>query len=262
MPLVAPTAPLVPVAAPAVTPYPYGLFSVMEFTSDEDGENGITWESVVCGGLGVTQGHCVDVNVAALVENGECSNPTTIPFNVYAYQNDSFGRGAVAVAEARVRAKFLASEQYAVEQEVSALLDIATAPTAVTITGATPADAAKYALATVEQLLVDVLGAQGVIHMSRWVASLLGLDTSGSIMRTKLGTPVAAYGGFTPEQAATPPASIMVFGTGPLRGWRSADTPIYSFPRPGINDVGVMVSRSYAIGWDCAAVAVTADVSP
>lgn len=78
----------------------------------------------------------------------------------------------------------------------------------------------RYGLALLEQALAGApLGAQGVIHTTRDVASALRLEADGKTLRTNLETPVVAGVGYSkdgPDGNPAPAGQAWMYATGPV----------------------------------------------
>jgi hypothetical protein len=246
------------VTAPAVQPYRFGLFSVAPGRPPEDSHFGtvglVGWESAWCGGaVGVTGSPCVQDNPAAIaIDSTVCNFSQFQPFWVYAYSQASAGAWLAPELEDEARARLADGEQYGVEVQLWAALD--TAVTQVAVTGA------PQGLAYVEQLLAQTYKAQGVLHMGRYAAQYLAgigaLEPDGQVLRTKLGTPVVAGGGYQ-QVAGTLPTTFDVFATGPLAVTAGAATILPATIDRAVNDIHALAFKPYAAGWDCTAVGVT-----
>lgn len=261
------------VPAPNGTPYRFGLFSVLDFAVDPDERfniAGITWQSQGCGGPGVTVNSCIDPDVDPLTPEPPCSVQAFDPFTVYVYETDSLGSASMADMRETVRQRLLAAEQFGAEMQMSTMMLDAATPIAVTV-GSDPASKVAAAVAVVEQELATMTGNTGVIHMSRFAASLVSdqLTVQGGKLVTKLGTPVAAYGGWKDYSTFTPlglwmanpeafGAPTIITGTGPLVGYRGALELDEATPELKINDASIIAQRGYALGWDCGVVAAQA----
>lgn len=246
------------VAAPSVTPYRFGLFSVAEIRTaalqgagvDEHWRFGVTWETEACGESSVTFNPCQVEIVAPLESDRLCSILEYAPFTVYAYDTDAVPGKTLDEHRQNAIARLQNGEQRSVEQVMWALLQAADpVPTNLT---ALPG---WLGLGWVEQQIAELYGSQGVIHMNRSTATALALylKPDGAIMRTVLGTPVVVGGGYDP---LTDPAtdSAYIFGTGPVVMYRSeVDTQANAVDK-AINDVSIVAQRDYVIGWDCFAV--------
>lgn len=240
------------VDAPPVTAYRYGLFSVVPPAADaaSDWEGfGITWSSVSCATPRVTLNECVTgAEVDPLVFDTVCTNPEFQTFTVYAGTKGTMRRRDSLVTMTRDR--LLEVEQFGVEAELWALLGAAVTEVAQTSLVA--------GLALVEQMLVEAYPGQGIIHMSRYAAIRLGdqLRQDGGRLVTLLGTPVVAGGGYD-QVAGVAPTTVDIYGSGPLVLRRGQVHPPEAITTPGTNDVVALAQRTYAVGWDCAAVGVT-----
>lgn len=250
------TALSVEVTAPPVVPYRFGVFSVAPIVTPADPHAfvGINWLSVGCGQVSVTGDPCVvDAPAALAVNVPDCVVMNYEPFVVYTYSDMGFiGRGgdgsdAVDAAEAQL----LAGEQFGVEDVLWGLIDAA-----VTSEVAIASANFRQGLAVVEQDLAEAYGGQGVIHMSRFTASMLtDLRVEGGRLVSPLGTPIVAGGGYDAALAGSVPTSVKMFGTGPLVLLGST---VESYPalNPATNQQATLAQRQYVVGWDCAAVGV------
>jgi hypothetical protein len=222
------TALTVNVTAPPVAPYSFGLFSVAPPGPQPDPHFGavglVAWESAWCGGaVGVTGSPCVQDNPAAIaVDNTVCNYSQFQPFWVYAYSQGSAGAWLGPELEAEARDRLVDGEQFAAEQQ--------------TYKG------------------------RGVLHMGRYAATLLSqqglLMPDGNVLRSKLGTPVIAGGGYQQVGGALP-ATYDVFGTGPVVAMAGPATTIPAQIDRGVNDTHALAFKPYVVGWDCTAVGVT-----
>jgi hypothetical protein len=252
------TALTVNVTAPPVAPYSFGLFSVAPPGPQPDPHFGavglVAWESAWCGGaVGVTGSPCVQDNPAAIaVDNTVCNYSQFQPFWVYAYSQGSAGAWLGPELEAEARDRLVDGEQFAAEQQLWAAMDAAI--TQVAVTGG------PHGLAYVEQLLAQTYKGRGVLHMGRYAATLLSqqglLMPDGNVLRSKLGTPVIAGGGYQQVGGALP-ATYDVFGTGPVVAMAGPATTIPAQIDRGVNDTHALAFKPYVVGWDCTAVGVT-----
>jgi hypothetical protein len=119
----------------------------------------------------------------------------------------------------------------------------------------TAAASVEAALADAEAGIAQVIGALGVLHMSRATASLLKnrLEPRGGRMFTRIGTPVAVGAGY-PDEA--------IVGTAAMFGYRSE--VFTSSNRPGDllnranNDLTAIAERTVLVGFDpCPVIKVT-----
>lgn len=115
----------------------------------------------------------------------------------------------------------------------------------------------RYGLALLEEAIASgPVGAQGLIHAPRVVASTLPLEKDGTTLRTSLGTPVVAGIGYSrkgPTGADAPAGKAWLYATGPV-SVRLGPTTII----PGklnqaidirINDIEYFVDRPAAVTW-------------
>lgn len=248
----------VPVNAPAVTPYRFGLDSVMDFADHEHGELGITWESQAAATAHITNDPCVDPSADLFGDGIEtyCSLGAADPFTVFVYDTDSIAGRPTSVHEARATDRFRAAELHGVETAFVAALAAASVTPVTIALGTTPQEKLLSGLATVERDLADLLHTQGVIVMSRYAAIHLGdnLVAQGGMLRTRLGTPVAALGGGDLGE--------LIYGIGPLAAHRGPEDTTTVVPNTATNDVAIIVHRTYAIGWDVGAVAADGNFTP
>lgn len=255
--------PITPIAG--LTGYRFGLFDAAppETSADSAWLTGVTWESPACSRASYGQDPC-------LVDGGEIGadgwtwsdedldylcrwNPGYKPIEVYMYAPHFGSEGSNGDVRGRqaLNAALQLAEQNAVERFLWAELTTAVSslPTAV----ASP----KAALGMVEQLLAEGYGAQGVIHVNRFGATLLepNLERDGSKLTTKLGTTVVAGGGYAETGATvTVPTAVPIIGTGALRilrGPLNNDAMAFDQERNGWN---IVAQRTYVVGWDCFAV--------
>jgi hypothetical protein len=247
------------VDAPVGVPYRYGLLSVLpEFTNEDHADLGITWESLNNALALETTDRILDPGVLALTPGVDAVVPEFDPFTAYIYDTDSIAGRVASEHEARARARLSIGEQYGVELAISTRLGVEVTEVAQTL-GTEPSEKVKAGIATIEQELGALTGAVGVIHMSRFAATLAcdALVVTGGQLRTKLGTPVAAYSGWELFTPGTPQAAVVIFGTGPMRAARGPVETFTGTPDLDTNDVSIIAARTYSIGWDVGSVGVT-----
>jgi len=239
------------VEAPAAVPYRFGLFSVVSFrpTTDPHWRQGVTWEQTACDPAQVAVLNCLEPDELVLTDS--CEWGEADPFTVYAYSNRSAGSGGLDRLNAQAIERVLLGEQHAAEQQLWAAMTAGATPTV-------EAAPALELLAVAEAELAGSYRSQGVLHMNRYTATILGdhLHTEGALLVTRLGTPVVAGGGYYPSEA-TPTTTHTIIGTGPVFGYRSdIDTAPVTIDR-AVNNVSVLAERDYVLGWDCGAIVVT-----
>ncbi len=247
------------VAAPTVTPYRFGLFSVAEIRTaalaagglDEHWRLGVTWETEACDQVGITVNPCVFEQPAPLESDRFCNIAEFKPFTLYAYSRGSVVGKTLEMQRADAVAKLQNGEQYGAESALWGLLNAAT-PVPENLT-ALPG---WLGLGWMEQALAERYGSQGVIHMNRSAATALGLyvKPDGAMMRTVLGTPVVVGGGY--DQLSDPAVdTAVIYGTGPVIMYRSEIDTQADAVNTSINDVSIVAQRDYVVGWDCVTLA-------
>jgi len=265
---------LVPTAGLEVAPF--GILSPATTTyneSDSFWTSGLTYEDLDAGVV-VVNGSIYGVSPAAsvtVVDNSASKEhfKTYYPFDVKASVKVSTMGTNPADIEASAKAALDIVTQKAVETEfwngdVAKLLTtdndnryLASAQS-VDVTP-TPGTAVKvrYGLALLEQAIANSpVGAQGLIHAPRDVASTLPLDKDGTTLRTSLGTPVVAGVGYSkkgPTGAVAAAGKAWMYATGPV-SVRLGPTIV----TPGnlnqavdirVNNIEYFVDRSAAVTW-------------
>lgn len=240
------------VQAGAPTAYSFGLFSLPPTAVPEGThwEASVTWQSRGCNDVGVTNNRCtVESPVPALTPNVVCDYVTAPSFTLYSFSDETTGGEPVERKLARARDVLTFGEQWKAESVVWAQLAAAAGAA-----DATAADAVE-AIAMAEQLITSVYGGTGVIHLSRYAATLAGthvLSAQGTRLRTMLGTSVVAGGGYGDPPEA-PADGFDLFVTGEVKLLRGAIVDLTGETyNSRINDISALVFRTYVIGWDCA----------
>lgn len=249
------------VPAPQVTPHRFGLFSVAQPRTGDatDGDahwrNGIQWVSDNCTYVGVTDGPC---DQGSLDSTPGCTLREFDPFTVYAYNTDDVAGFTLAEHRQRTIDRLTIAEQKEVEfetwlrfgdeivdSEFGDCLDLTMVP-------------GWQALGFAEQVAQGLANGGGVIHMSRAAAIALSLHlvVEGSTLRTKLGTPVVAGTGY--DYFSSFGQAVLVV-TGPVVMYRS-DIDVSEAVDKATNTVSMVAQRDYVVGWDCAALCVTANL--
>lgn len=248
--------PSVEVAAPAVTPAPFGVFSLglTAPPSDERWTAGAWWKVNGCNQVGVTYGICtVDDVVPDLDPNVACDIAVAGAFTVFARSDQSMGGMPTDQRRAMARDALLAGEQHAVELMLWALLDAAV-PAASPIPATDPRDA----VARAEGLIRNSYGGTPVLHMSPYTATSVGWDAlrvEGSNLVTFLGSRVVAGSGYdVPSPGPADP--LTVFATGGLVVMRGDIQRVGDVFNQSTNQIDELVERTYVVGWDCTAVRV------
>jgi len=250
----------VTIDAPPVEPRLYGLFSVAPpFTPDDvNWQLGVRWAAGPgCAVARPTVDQCITGTVPGplVPDESYCNWYGTKPFNVYVLGRRSLPRSR-DVAEAEAAAALAAAEERAVEQHLFTEI-LAAATVGPTYVGD---GSARKALGWIEHAIASFYNGRGVIHMSRFAASMLSqqLFVSGSTLVTRLGTPVVAGAGYGTAAGD----ELVMAGSGALVAYRGpVDTDQQAMNR-AVNDYDVLAQRAYAVGWDCVAVKSAATESP
>lgn len=264
----------------ARSPLPYGLFSVVPFRPGGDRwEAGTQWEAGTCDPADGIGGYdCADPgDTVGLPKNLATNNGgvgSASQFTIYGHFNCSPVGYTQESAEGLAVAHLLAREEARVEQALWTG-DLGNTPafedTGTTTLGTGPV-APKTGLALLEQWIGAVYGSLGVIHLTRFAASLLSgsLTSSGGRLATKLGTPVVAGAGYPGTGPAGEPATATAqwaYATPALFGYRSdVFTPSNNrgdLLDRGVNDLYAVAERSYLLGYDpCGVAAAQLDLTP
>jgi len=220
------------VAAPPVTPYTFGLFSVAAMPAppvDEHWACGVQYEPYLCGSAKVEGDRCAEPQPDKAAEEGVPLVEGT-PFTVFAGFNCHLpGRSREDVMD-RARQALALGEQRAVEDAYwtgaagsePRLAD----PSAVVLNpaGSTGGMHPVSGLGDLEAYLAEHYGGTGVIHAPRGVIPALAAyqqvspERGGARLLTTLGTPVAAGGGYIantgPDGAPALDGTAWLYATG------------------------------------------------
>jgi hypothetical protein len=244
------------VDAPKTAPARFGLLSVAEVVnhpaSDEHWISKAYWQPELCSfDVQIVDvcnpGSPVDVVVGG--DTGE-SEATGFGIDVTDLCTSTFG---YSFEERKLRLKNAAENvtQVAAETQLWTEFDAANIMDVVGATNVT----AKYALAKVEQALGGEAGINGVIHMSREIATVLAADylvfqspTNPGMLETALGTPVVAGHGYSSDRIYG--SGSVVLHLGPI--------VIYDGQNISTNDLVNKAERPAELVWDsCYLVAAT-----
>lgn len=178
----------------------------------------------------------------------------------------------MAAAESKTQAAFEAMESVGVERALMTTRFVAgTGWTAATdLTPAGGAVSASIGLALLEGDAACKYAGTPVIHAPRAVASLLstigaGLDREGNRLVSKLGTPIAAGGGYacpnnSPTGTAPAAGEAWMYASGAVRVARG-ELLVKSDIDRDQNDVYILAERAYVAAVDCYTAAVRVKVS-
>lgn len=275
-------------AAPAVEPYKYGLFSVAQMPaaeSDPHWQCGVTYEPFSCDKSSAVGDYCP--TPPALVPGPKTvpegvDQVNGLPFTVYDGFNCSIvGRSEADIME-RARQALALGERRAVEEAYwtgavgnrPRLAD----PSAVVL-NAVPAPTAADALtpvagiAALENYLASNYGGTGIIHGPRGVSALLAryhlAFAEGTVLRTLVGTPVALGGGYTvntgPDGVEAPPGTAWLYATGNVvirrsEVWVNPDSVAQALNRTS-NNVTLLAERTYVVTHECLLAAVLININ-
>lgn len=249
-------------------PLPFGLFSLLGFRGDEDRwYSGVVFESLTCepaGGIGARDcdPEVETIGLPKVFDQGMGTLGAATPFTVYGHHTCSPIGGTFDRAQAIADQHLQVREEARVEQALWTG-DLGNVPN---FAGANEQDAPvnvgtfgpKAAVARLELEIARQYGSLGVLHMSREVAALAGLEARGGRLFTKMGTPVVAGTGYESDR---------IVATAPLFGYRSE--VLTSSNRPGdlldrgSNDLYAIAERTYLLGFDdCALLEATVAADP
>jgi hypothetical protein len=218
---------------------------------------GVTWSNVTCDPAGGRGGpECDPEDVVGLPKEftGERTLGEATPFVVYGHDTCSLTGSSFAESQEYANAHLLAREEARAEQALwngdlgnTPNFNGANGYPAPTVLGTT-FDDPVLALAAVEQAIAEGYGSQGVIHMSRALATVLAkyLEKRGGRLYTRaLDTPVVAGSGYPLGQIVGSPA---LFG---YRGdiFTSSNAEGDLFDRQ-TNTMYAVAEREYVIGFD------------
>jgi hypothetical protein len=242
-------------------PLPFGLFSVINFNQGVDDDvhwqgGGATWEFLDPDGaevLAVGGPNNVDGSPAFGVPKDLSSVDqtwmgTATPFSVYGTFKVSPVAYNPELANFRALQVLTSFEEKQAENQfwTGAAGNEPNLTDGVTDLGARTL---QDSIGVLEDFIASTYGSLGAIHMSRKNATDLAntqiLDSSGSVLKTRLGTPVVAGAGYPDDK---------VKGTPALFGMRSevffSNTPTNPVLDTTNNDLYALAERSYLIGFD------------
>lgn len=178
----------------------------------------------------------------------------------------------MADGEAKVRAAFEAMESVGVERALmtTRFVDGAAWDPATDLTPAGGAVSASIGLALLEGDAACKYAGTPIIHAPRAVASLLstvgaGIERDGNRLLSKLGTPIAAGGGYAcpnsgPTGAAPAAGEAWMYASGTVKVARG-ELLVHSDIDREQNDVYVLAERAYVAVVDCYTAAVRVKVA-
>ena len=235
----------VAVPAPARTAHRFGLFSVLDFLSERPLQ--LSWDSIGCGLLSTNEDPCLtgvnDLTVAAMAA---CSTNGAFNFTVTGYDESSLGRTPRTEDSTRANQHLLLGEQREVETRLTQKLFAIANNVSTTVAGSNVELKARVALGEAETA-VNLLGGEGILFVRRALVSLIPncFQTTGSVLRTVLGTPVAACAGW---DASVPVGAVLgVAALVAARGPVSESSGYFL----KTNSLSKIAQRDYGMGWEC-----------
>ena len=260
-------------------PLPYGLFSTFTFRPEGDARwegGGVRFESLACDladGIGLWQPPAGAGTVGLpkdLASNTSAIGPfgDATAFTVYGHFQCSPVGWTPEQAQDMANQHLAAREQNAVENAfwTAALGNAPALQDAGTVTiGAAGAGLAQT-IGLLESWIATNYGGVGVIHMTRQAAQMaLGqylLDTAGGRLTTRLGTPVAAGGGYPgsgPAGQAAAASTSWLYVTPALFGYKSdvfnSSSVSGDLLDRSTNSLYAVAERQFLLGFDPCGVA-------
>lgn len=228
-------------------PFPYGLFSVVEFRHEEPERwlNGVRFREDFCCGLDGYDYGCEVVPDKSSTDAG--GQNVAYPFIVYARTKCMPGGLNHEEREADVLKRFLNREQTAVESQLWSGQFSTTTDYIKNTCFYEPSLDPRVALAHAEDWISGTYGSLGIIHMSRGTAALMPLEFihHESRVYTQAGTPVILGSGYPKGYVGATPN---------IFGYRSPEIKPTSGYANGMdfrNNVRyAMVERAYLLGFD------------
>lgn len=268
------------IEGPDRAPLPYGLFSTFSFRAEGDGrwQSGARFQTEPCSPIAGVPTWESDPETPEDHEKDlareDGPEGEAVGFTVYGHKTIDVVSTSFAEAQALAQARLLSGEERRVEQALWTG-DLGNTPSLV---GSTPdqplgtaATATAQAVAALESWIATELGYQGMLHMSRWMASHLllkgAIEAKNGRLLTKLGTPVAAgtgYPGTGPGGTAPTDTAQWVYATPTIFGYRSEvfgpDEPVFD---QRVNDIIALAERTYLLAMDtCGTAAVLVEPVP
>lgn len=279
------------VPGPKNTPEKYGLLTVAEPITPEDGhwEGGITWDDELCSSIHTSSEYC-PIPVSGFtpkISDRDFQSCCADPFLVYASYDcppvGTLAKDAFEIAEKRLKIR----EARAVERtfwtgitedgiQINPSLafgnsECGSAP--INLTAPAGPVGMIASMAVLESALGDCAPGTGVIHANYGVASFLAASfliyQQGDAWYTVTGQRLAigaGYPGSGPANTDPAPGTTWIFATGPIIIYRSEPflTPerLKEAVDARLNSVQVYAERVYAVGWSCCLFAIQVSLCP
>lgn len=279
------------VPGPKTTPNRYGLLTVAEPVTPEDGhwEGGITWDDNLCSSVHSTTEYCpIPVSgFAPKIADRDFQSCCADPFIIYAsYDCPPIGKPAGEAFEVAQKRLSIREEQE-VERvfwtgigedgiEVNPSLafgnsECGNAP--VDLTGSGGPVGIVASMAVLESALGECAPGTGVIHANFGIASFMAstflITQKDDAWFTVTGQRLAigaGYPGTGPGNIAATSGTTWLFATGPVVIYRS---DVFLTPErfkeaidTKINSVQVYAERVYSVGWSCCLFAIQVTLCP
>ena len=256
-------------------PLPFGLFSTFTLRPPGDHRwlNGVSFQSITCDSLSGVGVGCADPTglPKSLERNAEFAQPT-VPFTVYGHYACAPMGATFEEASALALQHLEAREEARVEEAFwTGNLDNEPSLASGDVTVLADGDpvAPAVGLGLLEGWIAKTYGSLGVIHMTRALAGASSdhLKAQGNVLRTVLGTPVAAGAGYPgTDGSVVDPDGLQswAYVTPALFGYRSdvatSSSRPYDLLDRGDNTLYAIAERSYVLGFDpCGLAAVLID---
>lgn len=279
------------VPGPTFTPDRYGLLTVTEPQTPEDGhwEGGITWDNELCSSIHSSSEYC-PIPVSGFtpkITDRDFESCCADPFLLYASYDcppvGTVAKEAFDIAEKRLMVR----ENREVERvfwtsitedgaQVNPSLafgnsECGSAP--VNLTAPAGPVGVVASMAVLESALGDCVPGSGVIHANYGLASFLAanflITEKGDAWYTVTGQRLAIGAGYPGSGPTNLPAELgttWVFATGPIIIYRSE---IFLTPErykeavdARLNSVQVYAERVYAVGWSCCLFSIQVSLCP
>lgn len=268
-------APPIYLTAPAINPYPYGLFSVANMP-DATGrwEMGVEWEPVAGERAELRPHECVDEYTPDVVLRDGEDTLEGVPFVVVGSYTCKAASRAMDEAEERARLHLAAGEERAVEYAIATgtqgNLPSLQGATDLTPTAGT-AVSATDGVGLLEAALAKDYASVATIHAPRLLGTALSAakiaSRHGQRLETLIGNYVVAGGGYDlanvgPDGEAPAAGSAWLYGTGRptiRRGEVFVQPDENKYLKRDTNDVAIMAQRTYLVTWEGPTVAVLVD---
>lgn len=279
------------VPGPKTTPDRYGLLTVTEPQTPEDGhwEGGITWDDDLCTSIHSTVNYCPipDSEPNRRILDRDFQSCCADPFTIYAsydcppignVASDAFdiAKKRLDIREGRELERVFWTGITEEGTEVNPSLAFGNSECGsmpIDLTGPGGPVGIVASMAVLESALGACAPGSGVIHANYGIASFLTANRlifdKGDAWFTVTGQRLAigaGYPGSGPGNTSAAPGTTWIFATGPLVIYRSEVrlTPerFVEAMDAKINSVQVLAERTYAVGWSCCLFTIQTNLCP